>query len=87
MVVDLILNSAYQVILFILTPILSMSDVSLSSDISSAFTQARGFLHATDFIFPYTTLVAVLAAILIIEAAILAYKVIYWIIKKIPTIS
>jgi hypothetical protein len=87
MVVDIFINFIYSVLTTILSPILNLSDASLPADVSNAFVNMRGFLNATDFVLPYSTLMAVIVLILAIEAGILVYKVVYWLIKRIPTQS
>lgn len=87
MVIDVIIGFIYSVVSTLLSPITSLPDASLSSDVSNAFTQARGFLHALDFVLPYTTLFSIIGLVVAIEAGILVYKVIYWLIKRIPTQS
>jgi hypothetical protein len=71
----------------LLAPIRLLPDATLNPNITTALTQVGGYLSVMDAIFPVSTLLQVLGAVLVVEAAIFTYKVIYWIIKKIPTIS
>jgi hypothetical protein len=87
MVSNIFLDFIYSVVSTILSPISDLADVSLPGSIASGFTNARGFLHAIDFVVPYTTLLGVIGFLIGIEVAILTYKVVYWLIKRIPTQS
>lgn len=87
MVIDVIINFIYSVLTTILSPILNLPDVSLPADITNAFVNMRSFLDATDFVIPYATITAIISLMVAIEAGIMAYKVIYWLIKRIPTQS
>jgi hypothetical protein len=87
MVIDVIINFIYSVLTTILSPILNLPDVALPADMVNAFINMRSFLDATDFVIPYATLMAIIASMIAIEAGIMAYKVIYWLIKRIPTQS
>jgi hypothetical protein len=68
-------------------PIKALPDVSLPSGIASAITSAGAYLSSFDLIFPVGTFLTIFGLMLTIEAAILVYKVVMWLIKKIPTIS
>lgn len=71
----------------LLAPIRLLPDATLPANIQGAFTVIGGYFAVMNGIFPVATLLEVMAAVLAVEAAIFAYKLIYWIIKKIPTIS
>jgi hypothetical protein len=71
----------------LLAPIRLLPDATLNPNIGSAFSVVGGYFAVMNSIFPIATLLAVLAAVLIVEGGIFLYKIIYWLIKKIPTIS
>lgn len=87
MIVDFILGFIYSVVTTLLSPITNLANVSLSADVSNSFTQMRGLLHAIDFVLPYLTLLAVIAAVVVAEGIILSFKVINWLLKRLPTQS
>jgi hypothetical protein len=87
MVVDIIINAVYGLLTLIIWPITQLADVSLPSGVASAFTTARSYLQAIDILMPYATLLTIIGLVVAIELAILTYKLIYWIIKRIPTQS
>ena len=87
----MITSALLQIILFainlLVLPITGLDDVVLDSNISSALSTASGYLHALDQILPVSTILAILAIALAIEGSYLIYKLIMWVIKKIPTIN
>lgn len=87
MIGDAIIIALYYVIYYILTPIRLLSDVTLDSNISSAITSASNYIKNVDAIVPISTVVAIIGVYLSIELAIFVYKLIMWLIKKIPTIN
>jgi hypothetical protein len=87
MITTAILEIIYLFIKALEYPIKSLPDVSLPSNIASAISSAGGYLASFDLIFPVSTFLTIFGLILTIEAAILVYKIVMWLIKKIPTIS
>lgn len=77
----------FGIISVILVPIKALDDVVLSDNVSNAITQVGGYLGSIDIILPTSTLLIIFGTVLSIEGFIIAYKVINWLIKKIPTIS
>ena len=77
----------YILYLFISGIVAILPVASLPSDITTAISTASSYISSFDFIFPVSTFLAVFSLILILESAFLIYKIIMWIIKKIPTIS
>jgi len=74
------------VIKLLLLPFSFFNDVSLSSDITGALTQAGQYLGFLNFILP-SSFYAVLIFVLGVEVAIVLFKIINWLIRKIPTIN
>jgi hypothetical protein len=68
-------------------PITALPNVSLPANITSAITSANQYLASFNFIFPVSTFFAIFGLVLGIELAIIIYKIVMWVIKKIPTIS
>lgn len=87
MITTLFLNVFYTFLSFILSPILSQADVSVSSSVLNAVTNIQGFLTSAAPVFPITTLLSVLGIVITVEIGILVYKAIMWLVKKIPMIS
>lgn len=64
-----------------------LPDVSLPGDIATAANTASNYLANLDQIFPVSTLLAVLLLVLVVETAILFYKLIRWVYNKIPGVN
>jgi len=87
MITGIFFNIIYGLVVLITYPIRILPDVSLSPEISNAISNINGFLAGLNVILPISTLLAVLGAVLGIELAIFGYKVVMWIIKRLPTQS
>lgn len=87
MITEALLNIVYLFVFAVTSPLRLLSDVSLSADLISAISTANTYIAAVDFIFPVTTFLTILGLVLTIEAFIVLYKIIIWVIRKIPTIS
>ena len=82
-----ILNILFALISFILSPLSLLGDVSLPANFATAITNAGGYYNSLNAIIPMDTMIAILSLSLAIEGAYLLYKLIMWIIQKIPTIN
>ena len=87
MILTAILNALYNLILFITTPIRNLADVVLPSDFTTALSTAGGYLHALNVILPIDTILQILGVSLVFELGYLTYKLIMWVVKKIPFIN
>lgn len=77
----------YLVLLVATSPLRLLADVSLSATFSGGIESASTFISALNQVLPMTTILAIILFDLTFEGFYFAYKVIYWILKKIPTIS
>ena len=87
MIITAILNTVYVFLGFILSPLSLLADVSLNSNFASSLTTASGYFHAINAILPVDTMITILGVSLTIEGAYLVFKLIMWIIAKIPTLN
>lgn len=87
MIVNAILNMLYTVIGLILTPITSLSDVVLDSNFANSFQAVRGYLANMDQVIPVVVILSCVGIIVVVEALIMGYNAINWLIRKIPTIN
>lgn len=87
MITTAILEILYLFISALEYPIKALPNVSLPANILSAISSASGYLSSFNLIFPIATFLTIFGVMLTIEAAILVYKIVMWLIKKIPTIS
>lgn len=87
MITDIILNLLYWAIYLFTAPIRLLPNASIPSEIASAVSSIGGYLGAIDFIVPISTIIIILGLFIAIEFAIFSYKVIMWVIRKIPGIN
>ena len=87
MILTGILNLIYFVLSIILTPLSLFGDVSLPSSFTTAITNAGGYYNSLNAILPMDTMITILGVSLAIEGAYLTYKLIMWVIQKIPTLN
>ncbi len=87
MITYFILYFIYLVIYAITSPLRLLNDAVLPADVSSALSQAGGYLGAINDIVPIPSLLTILGLVLATEGFILTYKGIMWLIKRLPTQS
>jgi hypothetical protein len=87
MIFTSILNLLYLTINLILTPLNNFSPVVLSSNFTTAILNAGGYYNSLNTILPMDTMIQILGVSLAIEGIYFIYKVVMWVIKKIPTIN
>jgi hypothetical protein len=64
-----------------------LPDVSTISGIGSAISVASTYISALNNFLPMTTILIILGAFVTYETGYFTFKLIYWIIKRIPTQS
>lgn len=87
MITNAILILLYAAVVAITSPLRLLPSVTAESGFTQAVTTAANYLKGIDTVFPVSTMAQILGAILTIELGVVAYKLIMWGIKKIPTIS
>ena len=87
MITNALLSLLYAAIALLIAPLNLLPNATINPNVSSALAQVGDYFAIMNGIFPIGTLLAVLGAVLSVEVFILTYKVIMWVIKKIPTIS
>jgi hypothetical protein len=87
MITDALLNMIYYFIYAITSPLRLLGDVTLNSNFTSSITTASGYYHSVNTIIPMDTMITILGISLAIELAYATFKVIMWVIKKIPTVN
>jgi len=87
MITSALLKLIYYILLALISPFALLPDVSLSSSLTSSITTASGYISSFTAFFPVSTALQVFAAMLVIELATLTYKLIMWVLTKIPGIS
>jgi hypothetical protein len=87
MITNTILYLFYLFIYGLTAPLRYLSDVSLPVDLTNAIQTTNSYLASINFIFPVSTFLTIFTLILTIEGFIILYKIINWLIRKIPTID
>ena len=87
MITTAILDLLYGLIHLIITPILLLPDVVLNANFTTSLATASGFYHSLNAILPVDNMLEILAFDLVFEGFYLLYKIIMWVIQKIPTIN
>jgi polyferredoxin len=87
MITTALITLLYWLIWLFITPLRAFSDVVLNTDISEAIATASTYLGGLSAVVPIGTILAVFGIFLTVEVAILVWKGINWLIRKIPTIN
>lgn len=87
MITSAFLKLIYYIVFALTSPFRLLPDASLSSSLTSAISTANGYISSFNSFFPTSTMLQVIAAILVIEVAALSYKLIMWVLTKIPGVS
>lgn len=87
MIITTFIDMLFALITFLLIPITGLGDVVLNSEITDAITTTGGYLNSINAILPVDTMLEILAVGLAFELGYLIYKIIMWVIRKIPTIN
>lgn len=87
MIGSFILFVLWIVVYGISSPLRLFPDVSLPSELTASISTASGSLTAMSAFIPISTILAIFAIVVAIEASIFLYKGVMWIIKRLPTQS
>lgn len=77
----------YGLVFAVTFPIRNLADVSMATNFNTSITTANGYISSFNTIFPIDTIGQILTLFLAIEGAVLTYKLIMWLIRRIPTQS
>jgi len=84
MITDFILRTIFFVLSIAAIPIKLLADVSADSNVINGITTATSYLASWNTVLPLGTVFAILGTILTIELVIAAYKLIMWVIRRLP---
>ena len=87
MITTLLLYFINGAIILATYPLRLLADAELPVEIYNTISQVGGYLGAIEPVFPINTLLTILGLLLAIEGYIFIYKVVMWIIRRIPTQS
>lgn len=87
MITSIILAGLFAVAFVGTAPLRLLSDVSLDSGLGQAVITASGYMAGINDFFPVDVLVNLIVALIAIEGAVLIYRSLMWVIRKIPGIN
>jgi hypothetical protein len=87
MITTWILNLLFDFIGLVLKPLSSLADVSLNSGFATSLATASGYYHSLNTILPVDTMLEILGISITFEGVYLLYKLIMWVIKKVPGLN
>ena len=87
MITTAFLNIIYGLLQLIVIPLSNLPDITMNSAFATSITTANGYISSFNTFIPLDTIGAILVLLLAIEGGVLTYKLIMWIIRRIPTQS
>lgn len=87
MISTIILLILYTLIRIFTYPLTLLPDMTFNESFHTGLVATGNYLANLNAVFPLVTLFTVLGFILVIEKASLAFKIINWLIRKIPFIN
>jgi len=87
MITDGVLYLIYGLVYLITSPLRLLPDATLPDDALTGISKLGEYLSNASMVVPISTLAAILAAVVAVEAAVFTYKLIMWTIKRLPTQS
>jgi hypothetical protein len=87
MITSAILGILFVFLLGVTAPFRLLSDVTLPADIAAAINTAGSGLFIINQVLPVTTILTIFGLFLTVEGFIFVYKLIMWVLRKIPGIS
>lgn len=87
MITNLLFTAIYAVVYALAQLILILPPVNTESDFAVALAGLASYLANINEIFPLTTVFVVMGIILLTETGVMIYKIIMWVIRRIPTQS
>lgn len=87
MIVTAFIQTIYYLVYAICSPFLLLPNVTLPQAFADTITTASGYLSSLNSFLPIDTIITILKISIAIEVAYLTFKLIMWVIKRIPTQS
>jgi len=87
MIIGILLSGIFAVLYAITSPLRLLADVSLPAGLASAVSTANGYISSFNAFLPLSTMITILGLVFGIELLIISYRIIVWVITKIPGIS
>lgn len=89
MITTFFLEGIYQMVYLIMYPVRILPTATLSSGVADSITNINTFLSTLHGLLPITctTILVIVTAVMVLEATVLSWKVVMWIIRRFPTQS
>lgn len=87
MIVTVFMYLVYGVVALLTAPLRFFSDVTADSSVVAAVATAKSYISIINPFFPVDTLLIILGLYLVFEGFVFLFKIIMWVMKKIPGIS
>jgi len=87
MITNFLINVLYDVAFLFTLPARLFENVTLPATMTSAISSAAPALGTINAVVPVTTVLAIVALFVVVEFAILTWKGVNWIIRKIPGVN
>jgi len=87
MIFNILISGLFAVLYALTSPLRLLPNVSLPADLTSAISSASGLLSSVNSFLPVDTMLSVLAAIITVELLVVSYRVIVFVLTKIPGLS
>jgi len=87
MITNFFLILVYYALLVLTSPLMLLSDVSADSSVVTSISTAVSYIATWNQILPLAAVFSVVGSIIAIEVIIASYKVIMWVLRRVPTQS
>lgn len=87
MITSVLLYMLYGTVWVLLSPLRLLDDATLPAGLTSALTSVSTYLSSINQFVPVDSFLTISGILLTIEAGIFSYKLVMWLVKKIPLIG
>lgn len=87
MITSAILQLFYTILVFILTPILAQPNVVYGASTVANIAAASGYISSMNAYLPVDTILSIVGVLLGFEIVYGVYKIIMWVVRRLPTQS
>lgn len=85
MITTALIKIIYILVTIAVLPITALSDVALSTDFSAGIVNAKNYIIPLNMVLPIPTIAGIFAVFVLYETGYFGYKIIMWIIRRLPT--
>jgi len=87
MIIAILINGLFAILMVITAPLRLLPDVALPAGFTSSIATASGYISSVNSVAPISTMLSVLGAMIAVEVAVILYRILVWVLTKIPGIS